>query len=448
MTFKNHLLLKKGGFAKTASLLISGNVLAHLISFFTTPIISRLYAPSDFGFNTIIISTSAIIVALVSLGMTSAIMISNDEKDFNQLVSVLFLLYFLLSIVFTIFFYLIFDLIFRIFLLDRPISWIFIFLVAVFSSFNSSLHVISNRQKKNKVLFWISFIGPVCTLLITIPLSFTLLKSFGLTIGILISYLIQIIYMINNSKLIITLPSFNDFFTVLIKFKNFLRFQYPANVLSNISQQFPNQLFQIFFGASSLGAISMTERLLGFPMRLIAAPMSTLYFRSINENKNNLKDFSLFTLRLIQFFLFIAFLPQFVTIIWGQVIFTFLLGSEWEFAGKIAGYFVFIYLLLFFQSITSYLKVSQGKQKENLLFTLFQIFMYLTPFLISAILRLQFETTIFIYTIFICSYLLIELFFNFHFLGHYKYSFLFSVFMYLFLIFITTNLMYFFTGQF
>ena len=149
--------------------------------------------------------------------------------------------------------------------------------------------------------------------------------------------------------------AYRDCVSVYKDFKDFIIYQFPSNLISTFTIQLPNQLFSAYFGNASLGGYAMCERILGVPMRLIGAPITTIYFRHSSECIRECKDISGFTYILITRILILAFLPVLILFSCSEVLFTIL---------------IFPYVLLFCSNCVSYCLVVIGKQKINLYLSL------------------------------------------------------------------------------
>jgi len=179
----------------------------------------------------------------------------------------------------------------------------------------------------------------------------------------------------------------------------------------------------------------MSDKILGIPSRLIAAPIGTVYFRTISEHHKQNKDFSKFTFKLIISLMTIAFIPLVVLIIWGEPIFAFVLGNEWGIAGKVSSFMAFVYIMYFCETVTSYCRVAIGRQKANFWISLVRLLITIVSLVVGIFIFETFFATIILFSITIASYLVADMFINFHYLGKYKYSYLIYSTVYFFVIF-------------
>jgi O-antigen/teichoic acid export membrane protein len=359
--------IKGNAVLRSISILVSGNIIGRLIALFTLPIVSRLYSLEDFGENGVITATAGIIVNLGGLGLNSAVMAPDNDKES--------------SIVFNVAFYsasFIYLFLFVVVLFLSPwyelvktslpyiLTCLLIFLLAFSSQLNSLLNIYVNRKGMNRLLFNNSIISAVSTLFITIPLGVMSFGVIGLVGAALISGLvcaIQMVYYTNPFKEKIY---WRDFITVFRKYKDFIFYQYPSNAIGGFASQYSTRFLSSNFGNEKLGTYNMNDRILGIPLNLLAVPISTIYFRTASQQKNQLDQLARFTYRLIKNIMLVSIIPIVVLALWGEELFGFILGSEWSAAGKMASVLVIQYVFNFCSDSISYCRVTLNRQKLNL----------------------------------------------------------------------------------
>ncbi|MBV4191512.1 oligosaccharide flippase family protein [Bacteroides fragilis] len=357
-------------FLKSVVVLFSGNVFANLISFLSIPILSRIYSDIAFGDYAIVISTAAIVNGISTLGLTSAIMIPVEENKAKSVFTTAWISHILVS-TFCFVLALILLPVYSIYSITGSYScslllmYLYVLLVGTFSL----LSVYANRLRKNRILFWNAMINSLALLCLAIPFGLWGWGGTGFLMASTGGYLvanIQMLYHMNPFKKI----AYRDCISVYKGFKDFVIYQFPSNLISTFTIQLPNQLFSAYFGNASLGGYAMCERILGVPMRLIGAPITTIYFRHSSECIRECKDISGFTYILITRILILAFLPVLILFSCSEVLFTFILGDSWLLVGKIVSILIFPYVLLFCSNCVSYCLVVIGKQKINLYLSL------------------------------------------------------------------------------
>lgn len=417
--------IKSSQFWRSVFSLVTGSVIAHSISLLTTPIVSRLYTASDYGFNALIVSSASIIIGFATLGLSSAIMVPKTNEESDKVLSVsLFTSYFAAMIIVLSLILLSYIFNFTIFNYTSIIDWMLMFLVIITTVTSSQLSIYANRLKRNRVLFTNVLIGTLATLLITIPLGLLNAGGIGLTIATIIASSFQVAQMIVRVRPKIIIPTLEMIKSVFKSYIYFVKYQYPSNFISNLAYQLPSQGLSHYFGSSSLGLFNMSDKILGIPSRLVASPIGTIYFRTVSEHHKNGMDFSKFTFKLITGLMSLAYIPLVVLIIWGEEIFGFILGNEWSYAGKISSYLIFVYIMYFCETVTSYCRVAIGRQKANFYISLARLFVTILSLSLGIFLFKSLLATIILFSISITLYLVTDMYINFHYLGNYKYKYL------------------------
>lgn len=365
---------KDSEFFKSVTILVSGNFVSQVVSLSTIPIISRLYSENDFGEAAIFFSTASIIVSISAAGLASAIMSPKDEKKAKD---VFFTAFSIQQIIFTIFFIICILLSPRMKLYRISIPYIgvcvltYIYLVTY--GLNSLLSIYANRQGKNRILFINALIGSFSTLLITVPLGILGSGTIGFILAAIIASVIMSAQMLIRVNPFYRILSYREMVSIIIEFKDYILYQFPANLISSFSIQLPNQLLSRHFGNVALGSFAMCERVMGYPTRLIAAPITTIYFRHATKYIHEGRNLGAFTYSLIKRMLLIIFIPITIFSIFSENVFVFVLGEKWKTAGFIAAILSIQYLMKFCNQCLSYNLVVLNKQINNLLLSIIQV---------------------------------------------------------------------------
>jgi O-antigen/teichoic acid export membrane protein len=114
--------------------------------------------------------------------------------------------------------------------------------------------------------------------------------------------------------------------------KNFPIFSLPMGILNSISGNIIIYVLTIFFTKQLVGLYSNAFRVINYPLNFISSSFTSVFYQKINETKNKVKIY------LISYFvnLFAAIIILLPIFFWGDLIFSFVLGSQWEVSGKLA----------------------------------------------------------------------------------------------------------------
>ncbi len=327
--------IKNSDFFKSVFILVSGTVIAQIITYALSPLISRLYSPSEMSFLTLFIRIISFLAVLSTARYEIAFPIPKRDEHAFTLYKSTFLFSVFISLI-SILFVLIIDYydIKQEFL--NPILYyipIGIFLVAYNNQgLNWAIRIRDFKAINLSKILQSSFNSILCVLV-----GF---MSFGVN-GLLISFLV--------SLLLSNYPFIKVFIEKKISYKNFnsigrnkvmlkLFSEFPKINLPHVLMDLTKDLIIAFyliykFDKEVLGLFDLSYRMLRIPIGLIGVSISQVLFKNTidlaAENKNIYK-----TVRnTISILFLISILPFGVLYFYGEEIFSFIFGEVWREAG-------------------------------------------------------------------------------------------------------------------
>lgn len=375
-------VLRNNTFIKSVGTIASGVVISQAISFCASPIISRLYSPEAIGEYSTIASSGTIISSVACLGLLMAIMIPKEDKKASSVCTLL-----LVSIVSISGLITCGSLLFRdhfmLFKSAMPYAegCIILLLLIVLSNISVIYYSFANRKGKYKQMFWSPIINAASNTICTIVLGYIYSSSLGYATGTLLGYVFEILFL----SRIVNPFDFRNFklFNTIKEFREFPMFQLPANLLSTYSKQLPVQMISRYYGSGSVGIYSMTMKFLDIPIALLATPINRIYFREASKMHSNGEKIGEFTFSIVRKNIKMAIIPVCIMIVFGEPIFTLLLGKEWTLAGKYAEILGIYILVLFCSTCISGGFTIVGKQRYNLLISIMTVVSNLLVFIVG-----------------------------------------------------------------
>lgn len=358
-------------FLKNTTLIITGNVIAQLLSIIFVPIKSRLYGPELFGEFGIFTATINIVNGLVCLGLISAIVSPEEDREASAIYKVCLISCTTFAIVLLVL-ALILSPVFKVINVSANYYLICI-LMGVFLVVNnwaSMTYIWGNRQKAYKLLMYNPIIGQVVNFTVVICFALLEAKSVGLIAGAIISQLVIVIHLLRHLNPMDFKHSINDFKFILHKYKDFPMYQMPSNFLKGFGAQFPIIIMGFYFGAKFVGHYNMGQSLLYVPITLVGSAMGQVHFKQATDIYNNGRDVGEFTYKVVKGILYIAFVPLLMCGVFGEWIFKFFLGAQWGLAGNIAQIRSFELLFVSMMYSVSYILVVLKKQNMVLIYTI------------------------------------------------------------------------------
>lgn len=342
---------RKSSFVKNVLIVMSGTAIAQAIGFALTPIISRLYSPSDFGMFGSFNSVATIIAAGVTLDYSQAIMLPKEKEDAINLFFISCLCTFAIG-----FLCLTFCLLAPAFLnglMKTSGVWaLALLIIATFvAGLNQSLQAWCVRVKAFKqtsasqVIRSLSSNGS--------QVGFGLLKS-GAPGLIISGVLADILASFNLLRVI--LPDIKTFWQgiqwnrlkqFIMEYRDFPMYSASQNVINALSNGLPVLLLAHFYGIAVAGAYAFGMRILQVPMGFVLRALRQVLFQKASETQH--QGGSLLPLYTkITFGLFaVAVFPSAVLFIWAPQLFTWIFGPQWHAAGELAGWLVLWMLFAF-----------------------------------------------------------------------------------------------------
>lgn len=360
----------KGAFRKNVLALLSGNILSQLIYLLFTPVLTRIYSPSDFGVYAIFITLLSIFSVIVTGQYELTILLPKKESNFRYVVYGSVGLAIVLSVFVTF-----------ILLLSAPLLERFdlIFGAGMIVTLGISILInaiyqigmyISLRNKAFKTIAIINIVNVVFSLLFQFLFSKTEFKENGLVLGYMIGTLVAGILFLFQAKNVF-LQSINQkevihrSWNILARYKNFPLLNLPATLVNLLANQAP-QLLLNSFGVDIIGHFAMSQKVLGSPVTLLSSSVSYVFKEEASRDYRNtgncrpifIKTFkTLFLISIIPFVLLFFLSPKLIPIIFGQ---------EWQVAGVFTQALVIMYFLKFTVSPLSFVIIIAEKQKLNL----------------------------------------------------------------------------------
>lgn len=325
--------LRNSTFFTNFATLSAGTIIAQLIPFVATVILSRLYNPDEMGEWGVFSSYGAILAIVGCLRYDGAIVKAKNQSDAYQLTYITIFF----SLIFTFFLYVI---AFVPGLIGIEIglntSAIIMLPIYVFTLLLvQSLTNLSTYLRRYKLIATNSINRSVSQTGSRILLGFVRFNRQGMIIGAIIGNIISLftlgssIGLFKNRGYIQKTRS-----KELIKEnKNFPIFDLPSNLLNSVSSHCPPILLSWFFLGSVVGFFSMAQNLLFIPMSFIGSAVSQLYYRDASENIHNGLPITSLTRRLFISLFSLGVLFMCLLILCEGWLFGFVLGSRWNEVG-------------------------------------------------------------------------------------------------------------------
>lgn len=400
---------KKSEFFRSILLLVSGTMIAQLVTYLLTPIISRIYSPEDMSYLSLLSRIVSFLAVIATARYELAFPLpKRDEHAFSIYKSTFFLTVIIsfLSIlgVFGLDFFNLSNPILDSILYFIPIG---IFLLAI----NSQGLNWAIRMKGFKIISISKILQSSVNSIFAVLFGFF---SFGYK-GLLIAFLLSV--------LVANIPFLAVFRKTKKTMRNFklkgrksavlkLYSDFPTISLPHVLMDLTKELFIAFylisiFEKEVLGLYDFAFRMLKLPIGLIGASISQVVFKQAADLINEKQSIYHLVRKTIITLLLVSILPFGMLFFFGAEIFAFVFGENWREAGYFAQIMSPWLMLNFIVSPISQIPMIKNQQRKFFILSGITTIILLFSLVLGAIfpfLHLSFRTTLLIvsYGQFIC----------------------------------------------
>lgn len=352
----------KSKYVRNILTLVSSAIFAQILALLLTPVLTRLYSPNEFGVFTAFISYSGTIAAFLFLSLEFAIVKSKSARELSSLFGLMLVissvLFFVLCITVYLesgFYTLIgFDKLFEI----KELVLLGVF----FAATNLVLNQFITRKEKFSV-YAISQVSFVALRFIFSCLFFYIgFTKYGLVFGFIFATILIVTFLSYKSEIyketldlkrIKLIASFR-------KNRNLVIFNTPSNFVNILIVNFPLFFILKTFGLEAAGLFGLAYRMVMLPVTLINKAVGQVIYKRLCAL--SISDEAVFTFILKNVFLLALSLPGFIFLcLFGEEIFSFIFGTDWEIAGVYAEVMAPFIFLSFVISPLSYYFVAYDK---------------------------------------------------------------------------------------
>jgi O-antigen/teichoic acid export membrane protein len=350
---------------------MSSTAVAQAITFALTPVISRLFDPSEYGSLGSFSSVLAVIAAGTTLQYSEAIMLPKRDEDAANLLAASGI-----AALFTAAGCLVLGCVFSQWLLAvlkapqaRWLLW-FLPLGVLVSGVNESFQAWCVRKKAFRKTASSQVIrsGAAGVLQIVSGLIGVggngLIASSVAANGVASVVLARQVFHVDRRSLARSL-TWRRIADLAVEYREFPLYSATQNVLNALSQGLPVLLLAHFFGIAVAGAYVFGLRLLEAPMSLTLVALRQVLFQKAGEIYNNGDRLLPLFVKVTAALFGAASLPALILFIWAPQVFAWVFGPEWGIAGEYARWLI-IWLVPMFCNVPSVLIARILRQQKKL----------------------------------------------------------------------------------
>jgi O-antigen/teichoic acid export membrane protein len=389
---------------------MSGTSIAQAIGIAISPILSRMFSPSDFGVYGIYLAACSILAVFATGRYDLSIIEPKDESDAKILVVISLIIAAVFSSLILIIISVFHSYIANLLNNSEIVRFLYLipFSLFILTSYNVIL-IWLNRKKYYREMSRNRIVNSTTVAVVSLGLGAAKFTSGGLIFGFVAGQMIAISSILKkmiNEKFVFSRARS---MVLMRRYSRYPKYLLPSTLAGELSSNGVTLIITAFFSAAIGGFFTFTNRVTALPISLIGNAIGEVYRQKAAEEYNRSGNCrQLFIGTLLQLTL-IAIVPFVILFFFGEHLFTFIFGKEWIVSGQIARCFSF---LIFFQLLStplSYTIVFNNSQKLDLLLQLFR-----GVFSIGAIfigyLYSDYMLSIILYTIVFCLYYIMHSF--------------------------------------
>jgi O-antigen/teichoic acid export membrane protein len=332
----------KSEFGRNILTLMTGTTLAQAIPIAISPILTRIYAPEDFGVFALYVAVASVMSIAATGRYELAIMLPRKESDAFSIAVLSVVIAAALSVI-SIIIFLMFNNDIALFLGNPDLgNWLYLMPVSIFlTGLYQALNYWNNRGKQfTKIaLSKVSQSAGGGTAQLAVGYGTSL--PGGLIAGSVVGQGVGVLTLLRASRKKISAHtshfSFADLKRNASEYKKFPLFSSWGALLDNAAVQMPVFMITKYFGSSITGLFSFTFKVISMPMTLVSSSVSQIMFQKVTITHNEKPELLFYFVLKMFLLLLVLSIPFVMTLMfWGVEIFSFVFGEQWALAGSFA----------------------------------------------------------------------------------------------------------------
>jgi len=356
--------LESNKILKNVLILTSGATVGYLIILLTSPILTRLYSPEEFGVLALYISVVGVLTPLITLKYELAIPLAPNERAAIAIVLLSFILAFIMSVLLFLFFFLLKDEVAILFGLDSTYEFLWLLILGLFGSgVYQILNLYAMRAKAYKIISKTRFYQNLGMATIQIGTGFFKWGVLGLLLGHFFgrvsgsSNLYRILKLSLSSN--IRQMSFQYIYTQLSRYKKFGIYSSIAGSINVAGTQIMPVLLTLLYSQEMVGQFSLGVRIVSVPMVLLGGSLSNVFLAEGAEMvRETPEKLSHYFKNISKGLLLWGAVPLAILCLSSPYLFPVVFGENWDVAGK--------YVLIMFPAFLGQLIISPLSSSLNL----------------------------------------------------------------------------------
>ena len=346
--------VKSSFFLKDVYTLTIGTIISQVILICTIPILSRIFSPNDYGLLTVFNAVLVIVSQVTTLSFAQQIILAKKNFERQQLLLIAILSSVGIGIILLFFLFLISNSYVKLFNIEVLIDWWipFAFFGGIILSNLVSINLWLNKNSFYKKIAILQITQALILSFLSLVMGFLSIKN-SLIFSQFFTFFIMLVIFILFCELKFKKYHFIGLAKTAKKYINAIKFIYPGNILDIFSSQLPFLLITLWFSQEMTGHYRMAYSFLNVPAAFFGSAVAQIFYKRFSQAWPDMIAAKLI-LKKTWLLLFLVGLPFFlITVLAGEKILPFVLGSSWKVAGNIASTLSILSFLSLLFSTTS-----------------------------------------------------------------------------------------------
>lgn len=381
-------LLPQSTYARNVLTLMTGTTLAQAVPVAISPLLTRLYSPEEFGRFALYMAVAMIASVLVTGRYELAILLPRQDRDALHIAALAMALSIAISAVLLLV-VLFFAQPIAVLLGDAALApWLYwVPASTVLLGLYQSLNYWSNRKAHYKRLAISRTVQSGSAALAQLGSGYAGSGAVGLVGGqitgqvLATSVLARLIWREDRGLIRTLLPL--RCVALAKKYIDFPKYLIVAHGFNTASGQMPVLLLSALFNTTAAGFFTLTQRVMAAPMALVAGALGDVFRQEASQAYMRQGQCKAIYQKTFKRLLLISAVPFTIFFFVAPALFAWMFGEQWRVAGE---YAQILTPMAFFQFITSPLSsmfMIAEKQRLDLLWQIFLLFLVIVSFLLG-----------------------------------------------------------------
>lgn len=359
----------KGSAARDVATLTVGTVVAQTLTIVTTPLLTRLYTPADFGMLAVFLTVTGIAATLITGRYETSVLVPKKDAESANLVLLSFTLAVAGSAILVVISFFLPKTFWGFLGLATLGNWLpLAFAVAGATAIMAIAQAWLNRQKKYKQMAKLRVFQSASIVGLALLIYFLPNAPNGLLLGQIFACFFVAVVAIWFTRSAANVWQKENLPHTARTHQNAPKYLLPTALLDVATLQMPVILIASWFGESMAGQFSMAWRLLMMPMALVGGAVGQVFLQKFALTHHDSAQARKLLKSTWIVLMAMGILPMLLIFFWGPDLFSIILSEKWMAAGSMAALLAPMALAIFVSSPTSGTYIILGIQRYSPIF--------------------------------------------------------------------------------